>query len=132
MFLAEGLDASRTVFLLHLYDGTLDDAVSTWESLIDDESFFDSILEPVVSQGSIVQIDPTRNLLMLAGPGREMQTWLSLIDTFDVDWLEGMSFGLFPLDFERAAGGESSANQYGISQGDRREAANPGRIRAGP
>ena len=60
------------------------------------------ILEPVVSQGSIVHIDPTRNLLMLAGPGREMQTWLSLIDTFDVDWLEGMSFGMFPLDFANA------------------------------
>jgi general secretion pathway protein D len=60
------------------------------------------ILEPVVSQGSIVQVDPTRNLLMLAGPSREMQTWLSLIDTFDVDWLQGMSFALFPLDFANA------------------------------
>ncbi len=57
------------------------------------------ILEPVVSQGSIVQVEPTRNLLTLAGPSREMETWLSLIDTFDVDWLAGMSFGLFPLDF---------------------------------
>lgn len=61
------------------------------------------ILEPVVSQGAIVRVDTARNLLILAGPGREMQTWLSLIDTFDVDWLAGMSFGLFPLDFADAA-----------------------------
>jgi len=48
VFLAEGLDPFRTVFLLRLYDGALDGFVSTWEGLIDDESFFDSILEPVV------------------------------------------------------------------------------------
>ena len=41
-----------------------------------------------------MRVDSSRNLLILAGPGREMQTWLSLIDTFDVDWLAGMSFGL--------------------------------------
>ena len=61
-----------------------------------------SILEPLVTQGSIVRVDTSRNLLVLAGPGREMRTWLSLIDTFDVDWLAGMSFGLFPLEFTDA------------------------------
>ena len=61
------------------------------------------ILEPMVTQGSIVRVDAARNLLVLAGPGREMRTWLSLIDTFDVDWLAGMSFGLFPLEFADAA-----------------------------
>ena len=50
VFLAEGLDPIRTVFLLRLYDGTLDDSISTWESFIDDESFFDSILEPAVNR----------------------------------------------------------------------------------
>ena len=50
VFLAEGLDPIRTVFLLRLYDGTLDDSVSNWRSLIDDESFFDRILEPVVNR----------------------------------------------------------------------------------
>ena len=50
VFLAEGLDPVRTVFLLRLYDGTLDDFVLAWKDLIDDESFFDSILEPVVNR----------------------------------------------------------------------------------
>ena len=49
-FLFEGLDPIRTVFLLRLYDGTLDDFISTWKSLIDCEEFFDGILEPVVNR----------------------------------------------------------------------------------
>ncbi len=58
VFLAEGLEPIRTVFLLRLYDGTLDDFVSTWECLIDDESFFDGILEPVVN---LCEVDETGN-----------------------------------------------------------------------
>jgi hypothetical protein len=50
VFLAEGLDPIRTVFLLRLYDGSLDDSLSNWVSLIDDEAFFESILEPVVNR----------------------------------------------------------------------------------
>ena len=49
-FLFEGLDPIRTVFLLRLYDGTLDDFISTWTSLIHREEFFDGILEPVVNR----------------------------------------------------------------------------------
>ena len=49
-FQIEGLDPVRTVFLLRLYDGTLDGFVATWKGLIEDESFFDSILEPVVNR----------------------------------------------------------------------------------
>ena len=50
VFLAEGLDPIRTVFLLRLYDGTLDESVSTWENLVDNESFYEGILEPVVNR----------------------------------------------------------------------------------
>lgn len=61
VFESEGLDPIRTVFLLRLYDGTLDDYVSTWQSLLDDEVFLDAILEPVVNRcevdkASIAQI----------------------------------------------------------------------------
>ena len=52
-FLFEGLDPIRTVFLLRLYDGTLDDFISTWKSLIDSEEFFDGILEPVVNRHDV-------------------------------------------------------------------------------
>ena len=39
------------------------------------------------------------NLLLLAGTGQEITTLLNVIKTFDVDWLAGMSFGLYPLEY---------------------------------
>ena len=53
VFVAEGLDPIRTVFLLRMYDGTLDAFASTWQERIDDEHFFDSILEPVVNRQGV-------------------------------------------------------------------------------
>ncbi len=50
VFIAEGLDPVRTVFLLRLYDGTLDEFASTWPELIGDIEFFNKILEPVVNR----------------------------------------------------------------------------------
>ena len=53
IYINEGLDPVRTVFLLRLYDGTLDDFASAWpaaawQSRIHDESFYNEILEPVM------------------------------------------------------------------------------------
>lgn len=53
VFIAEGLDPLRTLFLLRLYDGTLDAFASTWKELIGDESFFDGILEPLVNRQEV-------------------------------------------------------------------------------
>jgi hypothetical protein len=53
VFIAEGLDPIRTVFLLRLYDGTLDIFSSTWRERIKDENFFDEILEPVVNRQNV-------------------------------------------------------------------------------
>ncbi len=55
------------------------------------------ILEPLVPEGSIVRVDETRNLLMLAGAESEMRHALETVSVFDVDWLAGMSVGLFTL-----------------------------------
>lgn len=50
MFVAEGLNPARTVFLLRLYDGTLDPYSADWPQLLGDDDFFDGILEPVVNR----------------------------------------------------------------------------------
>ena len=50
VFIAEGLDPVRTVFLLRLYDGALDRFAATWPELIGDAGFFNRILEPVVNR----------------------------------------------------------------------------------
>ncbi len=49
-FLADGLDPVRSVFLLRLYDGTLDHRLRDWQSAIEDEGFYEGILEPVVNR----------------------------------------------------------------------------------
>lgn len=56
-----------------------------------------TILEPFLGEESLVRVDTTRNLLMLAGTRRELAQWQDTIDIFDVDWLEGMSVGLYTL-----------------------------------
>lgn len=55
------------------------------------------ILEPLVPEGSILRVDETRNLLMLSGSEAERRQAQETIGVFDVDWLAGMSVGLFNL-----------------------------------
>lgn len=55
------------------------------------------ILEPLLPEGSILRVDEARNLLMLAGAESEMRHALETVGVFDLDWLAGMSVGLFTL-----------------------------------
>jgi general secretion pathway protein D len=57
-----------------------------------------TLLEPFAPLGGSIQTDLDRNLLLLAGSPDELETLGELVATFDVDWLAGMSFGLFPLE----------------------------------
>ena len=57
------------------------------------------ILKPMADEKALVRVDNTRNLLMLAGTKAQLTGWLEIIETFDVDMLEGMSVGLFPLQY---------------------------------
>jgi general secretion pathway protein D len=61
------------------------------------------VLEPFAPPSGAIQIDPARNLILLAGMPDQLATLSGLITMFDVDWLQGMSFGLFPLDNAPAA-----------------------------
>ena len=56
------------------------------------------ILRPVADESAFVRIDNTRNLLMLAGTRAQLDGWLEMVSTFDIDLLKGMSVGLFPLE----------------------------------
>ncbi len=56
------------------------------------------ILQPVADESAFVRVDSTRNLLMLAGTREQLDGWLDIVYTFDVDQLKGMSVGLFPLE----------------------------------
>ena len=55
------------------------------------------ILKPVAREDAFVRIDQGRNLLVLAGTQIQLEGWLDIVATFDVDQLAGKSVGIFPL-----------------------------------
>jgi general secretion pathway protein D len=55
------------------------------------------ILEPYVRSGAMVRVDPGRSMLFLAGTQEELRNYQKTVEIFDVDWLAGMSVGIFPL-----------------------------------
>jgi general secretion pathway protein D len=55
------------------------------------------ILEPYVRPGAIVSADAFRHMIFLAGTPEELRNYLHTVEIFDVDWLEGLSVGIFPL-----------------------------------
>ncbi len=57
----------------------------------------EKILQPYVREDAIVQVDQARSMLFLAGTREELRNYLRTIEIFDVDWLEGMSVGIYPL-----------------------------------
>ncbi|HSM12179.1 MAG TPA: type II secretion system secretin GspD [Lysobacter sp.] len=60
------------------------------------------VLAPYARANAIVGIDSARNTISIAGTGAELQNYLRTIEIFDVDWLSGMSVGVFPLQSGRA------------------------------
>ncbi len=55
------------------------------------------ILEPYARPDAIVRADQFRNMMFLAGTPEELRNYRKTIEVFDVDWLEGMSVGIYPL-----------------------------------
>jgi general secretion pathway protein D len=58
-----------------------------------------AILRPLLPPDSLIRVDTVRNLLVLAGNRNQAEGWLSIVSTFDVDILKGMSVGVFPLKY---------------------------------
>ena len=56
-----------------------------------------TILRPMMPPEAMVRVDTVRNLLVLAGTRTQAEGWLSIVSTFDIDLLKGMSVGVFPL-----------------------------------
>ncbi|HSM31898.1 MAG TPA: secretin N-terminal domain-containing protein, partial [Woeseiaceae bacterium] len=65
-------------------------------------SELEGILTPFVPEGSSLGIDTTRNVLILSGPKDRIDDLLATVRMFDVDWLAGMSFAMFRLEYADA------------------------------
>jgi general secretion pathway protein D len=57
------------------------------------------ILRPLTRPEAFVRIDTLRNMLILAGSRNQIDGWLEIVRTFDVDLLKGMSVAVFPLQY---------------------------------
>ena len=55
------------------------------------------LLEPFAKDAQAVRPDELRNLLILAGTERELKHLMDTIDMFDINWMAGMSAGVFTL-----------------------------------
>jgi general secretion pathway protein D len=62
------------------------------------------LLKPFARENAFLLVDPARNVLSMSGTPDELSNYQDTIDTFDVDWLKGMSVGVFGL--QRASVGE--------------------------
>ncbi|MGH8106239.1 MAG: type II secretion system secretin GspD, partial [Arenimonas sp.] len=63
----------------------------------------EKLLKPYARDKAIVQVDNTRNMIVIGGTRAELQNYIRTIEIFDVDWLAGMSVGIFPLQSAEAS-----------------------------
>ncbi|EGY02702.1 General secretion pathway protein D [Nitrospirillum viridazoti Y2] len=57
----------------------------------------DKIVRPLTRPGLIQLTDTNRNIFIVSGTAREIESFTQLVASFDVDWLAGLSFSLFTL-----------------------------------
>lgn len=100
-----------------------------------------TIIQPFLPADRILKGDPSRPLLLFAGTPQETALVEQLVGTFDVDWIKGMSFGMFPLESakpsdlakeleamagaSRASGGLPAGTSGGTPGGEREGATGP-------
>ncbi|WP_279389046.1 secretin N-terminal domain-containing protein, partial [Luteibacter rhizovicinus] len=55
------------------------------------------LIKPFARADAVLLADPTRNVMVMAGTPAELDNYQRTVSTFDVDWLRGMSVGVFSL-----------------------------------
>src|SRR5208282_3749015 len=57
-----------------------------------------TLLEPFVKDQTTIRVDDIRNLLILSGTELELKHLTDAVDMFDINWMAGMSAGVFTLE----------------------------------
>ncbi|MBC8120076.1 MAG: type II secretion system secretin GspD, partial [Burkholderiaceae bacterium] len=56
------------------------------------------VLKAVAPQTSILRVDSARNLLLVSGSSNDLASINATVESFDLDWMRGMSFALLPVE----------------------------------
>ena len=56
------------------------------------------ILKAITPNANLLRTDTARNLLVVAGTRTDLDAVVDAVSVFDVDWMRGMSFGIYPLE----------------------------------
>ena len=86
-------------------------------------------LRPIAREGGVLHVDETRNVIMLGGTRFELAALLEAVEIFDVNWLSGMSFGLFSLEYADA---RALADELNAILGDGKRGVAGGLVRLVP
>lgn len=63
----------------------------------------EKILKPYARANAIINVDNARNIITVGGSRAELENYMRTIEIFDVDWLSGMSVGVYPLQSGKAS-----------------------------
>jgi len=86
-------------------------------------------LRPIAREGGVLHVDESRNVIMLGGTQFELAALLEAVEIFDVNWLSGMSFGLFSLEY---ADSRTLADELNAILGDGKRGVAGGLVRLVP
>lgn len=87
------------------------------------------ILTALAPQSAIVKVEQSRNILIASGTASELTSIRDTVNTFDVDWMRGMSFGVFPVE---SADPEAIAQELDTVFANDRQSPNRGLVRFVP
>ncbi|UHQ19957.1 type II secretion system secretin GspD [Lysobacter sp. KIS68-7] len=82
------------------------------------------VLTPYARPNAVITTDSARNVITIGGTRAELENYMRTIEIFDVDWLQGMSVGVFPIrsghaskvvaDLEKVFGEQSKSPVAGM------------------
>ncbi|TBU74080.1 type II secretion system protein GspD [Pseudomonas daroniae] len=82
------------------------------------------LIKPFARDSAFLLVDSARNVLILSGTSEELANYERTIDMFDVNWLSGMSFGIYPIhnadvrellpEIERIFRGQEEVSAVGV------------------
>jgi general secretion pathway protein D len=87
------------------------------------------IIKAIAPNANLLRTDTARNLLVVSGTRSDLDAIMDAVSVFDVDWMRGMSFGIYPVE---SADPEAVAQELDIVFANDRDGPTKGIVRFVP